>query len=203
MHVEAYPLNWPIGWPRCETPERSRYKVGYKTAYGDLTRELHRMGAVDITISSNVPLRLDGQPYADFTRRRMDDAGVAVYFTLDGKPQVVACDSWDLAKDNIRACGLTVEALRAIQRAGASELLERAFSGFKALPAAGESSPVVLEGPPPWQFVLQVPESCTSLGIAREAYRNLAAVHHPDAGGTDAEMAIINRAWEQAQAELG
>lgn len=46
----------------------------------------------------------------------------------------MACDKWTSVGDNMRAIGLAVEALRQLKRCGASEILDRAFMGFAALP---------------------------------------------------------------------
>ena len=108
MNTEAYPLQWPEGWPRTKIPGESRYKVGYTQAVEELFRELRLLKASKIVLSSNVPLRQDGLPYADYARRRIDDPGVAVYFVRGGDQQMIACDSWDRVSDNIRAVGLTV-----------------------------------------------------------------------------------------------
>lgn len=197
MTAEAYPLYWPEGWPRTAEVERSRYKVTYGIAVKDLQRELALLGGESLVLSSNVPLRLDGLPYADFTKRRMDDTGVAIYFMREGRQQVIACDSWDLVKDNIRAIGLTVAGLRAIQRAGATELLDRAFTGFKALPAPGDTSP----SSPDWRHVLGCDDDA-GIDEVKTAYRSKASEAHPDKGGSDAQMAIVNRSWEEARAEL-
>src|SRR3546814_19053229 len=48
-----------------------------------------------------------------------------------------ACDRWDTVRDNVRAIGKTIEAIRGIERWGASDMMERAFSAFEALPAPG------------------------------------------------------------------
>lgn len=197
MTAAAFPLEWPEGWPRKRNPGSSRYKVGADQGRRDLLRQLKLLGASGVVLSSNVPIRGDGMPYADASRRKIDDAGVAVYFTRDRTQQVIACDTWDRPHDNIRAVGLTVAALRAIQRAGATELLDRAFGGFKALPAIGETT-----GSPPWWQVLEVPEDATLIK-ARESFFDLSLVHHPDHGGDAGAMATINRAWDQAKAELG
>ena len=45
--------------------------------------ELRRFGASNIVVSSNVPTGRGGLPLA--SAKRVDDAGVAVYFTLKGK----------------------------------------------------------------------------------------------------------------------
>lgn len=196
MDIEAFPLQWPVTWPRTNDESRSeaRYKVGYSVSISALGAGLRLMGATDIVISSNVPVRKDGLPYADFARRRIDDPGVAVYFQREGMPQVIACDVWDRVHHNIRAIGLTVEGLRAIQRAGASELLKRAFTGFKALPPVG--------GTVQWRDVLGCGQVSTYAEV-KALYRKLASEQHPDAGGDVDHMSKINEAWERAKAELG
>jgi hypothetical protein len=82
-----------------------------------------------------VPVRQDGLPYSDATKRRYDDPGVAVYFTLKGKPLAMARDRYWTPWENMRSLVLAIEAIRSIERHGGSTLMERAFSGFTALPA--------------------------------------------------------------------
>ena len=196
--AEAYPLYWPDGWPRVEWRKSAPYKVPPGRAISHLRRELELFRAQHQVISSNIPLRGDGLPYAGATDKYYADTGVAVYFTLrvggEDAQQVVACDKWNTVHHNIRAIGLCIEAMRMIERTGASELLRRAFEGFKALPPA--------EAPPaPWWEVLQVSAESPEL-IIDAAYRALARAAHPDAGGSDAAMAELNRAYEEARAQL-
>ena len=96
---------------------------------------------------------------------------------------------------HLRACGLTIQALRGIERWGASELLERAFAGFAQLPPA-------MVTPQPWWEVLGVREGATFAEV-RAAYERLSLQHHPDRGGEHERMVEINRAWERAQEEGG
>jgi hypothetical protein len=54
---------------------------------------------------------------------------------------VLACDLFNEVRLNMHAIALTVEAMRQIERCGASSMLERAFRGFMAaLPAKGETA---------------------------------------------------------------
>lgn len=191
----AFPLCWPFGWPRTRLRASARYSVTPDAARRHLVDQLRLMGARNVVLSSNVALRRDGQPYAD-GMRRIDDPGVAAYFDRKGQTQVIACDKWANVGDNFRAIGLTVEALRGIDRAGASELLDRAFTGFKALPPAGAT--IASNGPPWWEVLACDPRD--SPLVVKERYRTLARQYHPDAGGDAGAMAAINRAWEQAQA---
>lgn len=53
---------------------------------------------------------------------------------------VIACDAFKEVRLNMCAIVSTLKAIRQIERCGTSALLERAFKGFSALPAQGQSS---------------------------------------------------------------
>lgn len=188
--IEAYPLAWPDGWPRRQSWERkdSAYQVEFGKARDDLLRELRLMGARDVVLSSYVPLRRDGLPYANTSEPK--DPGIAVYWTdRKGHPRVIACDVWRRVRENMRAVGIAIESIRSLERTGASEILERAFAGFARLPASSDH----------WG-VLGIRKASRAELDAR--YRELARQHHPDRGGDAAVMASINAAYKAAAAEL-
>lgn len=204
----AYPLDWPPGWPRAsyrsQSPFRSgntwqnREKLSLSTARSRINEELKRLGAKYVVVSSNQ------RPGSDAIR--FNDPGVAVYFTLKGKPHVLACDKWDRLPDNLAAIAKHIEALRGIDRWGVGSI-ERAFAGFAALPP-----PSTETGPTkrPWRVVLDVDCPANPDGGTREAFLMLAESRfkakarqaHPDAGGTVDAMAELNIAIEEARAEL-
>lgn len=202
--AEAYPLNWPEGWARTPAGRRRRapYKLPPDAATQHLVGELGRLGAIksSVVISTNMPIRRDGLPYANV--RAPEDPGVAVYWSTQAfKDRAIGCDKWDKLHDNIHAIGLAIAALRAIDRAGASQILERAFSAFGALPPSN-AAPVVR----PWWDVLDIPQSAIgvlSIAMVEARYRELATKAHPDRGGSDAAMAELNAAREQAKAHYG
>lgn len=183
--VEAYPLHWPLGWPRTKWPKSSRFEVAsFAVTRDNLFRQIKLLGGTHIVLSTNIHLRQDGIPYAN--HRQPQDKGVAVYFLRRGKQMAFACDRWDKIEDNIRAVEKTIEAVRGIDRWGASEMMERAVQAFEALPP---------------------PKSCWDiLGIKpgashdeiNAAYRERARRAHPDAGGSHAAMAELNRARDEA-----
>lgn len=196
--IDAFPLAWPLGWKR--TPAGARKTAAYKVTMGqardELLRGLRLLGAVDIVISSEVPVRRDGIPYSNYLEP--DDPGVAVYWKRKGMPCVMACDQWRKVHQNVRALGLAVEGLRAIERSGASQILERAFTGFAALPTnAGDN------GAPHWRDVFCVSaEAVLNRAQMEELYRELARHAHPDQGGNVERMIELNRAREQALLEV-
>ncbi len=190
---EAFPLTWPQGRRRTEHRQVSKFKVqSFDRSRERLLRQLRSLGAQRLILSTNIPLRPDGQPYARFASPQ--DPGVAVYFTLRERATCMACDRYRKVEDNLHALELTVEALRGIERWGSSDMMHQAFMGFTALPAPAP------EPEEPWHLVLGVSEGAT-LAEAREARGLLARKHHPDIG-TEPDhdkMVKVNRAWTQAQ----
>src|SRR3984893_16238997 len=127
------------------------------------------MNSDDILISTNVKLRLDGLPRSD---QEPSDPGAAVYWQKKGQSmRCMAIDRYDRVADNLAAIAATLEAMRAIERHGGAAILDRAFTGFKALAAPEQ----------PFQ-VLGVGANASKEEIER-AYRLLATKHHPDRGG--------------------
>lgn len=193
--AEAYPLYWPDGWKRTPPIQREwnpSFKSGFAVCRDELMRELGRLGAANIVLSTNIPLRRDGLPYADF--RQPDDPGVAVYFTYHKRPMCFACDKYLKIEWNIRALALTIEAIRGIERWGASDMMERAFRGFAALPENGSQG---------WREVLGFgsDERVTSDTLSSR-FRELALKHHPDRGGNSEAFQRIVTARDQAETEL-
>ena len=189
----GFPLTWPQDRKRTQARkrERSPFGVNFGVACDRLLNELRKMGARYAVISSNVPgYERQGvwRPYAD--SGQPDDPAVAVYFDLDGDAICLCCDQWKKVVDNVRAIGLTVEAMRGLERWGAAER-KRAFQGFKALPASGDD----------WRTVLGIAGS-PDLGAVKQKYRQLAAAAHPDQGGNPHEMSRINQAFDAAKKEL-
>jgi hypothetical protein len=101
--TQAFPLQWPVGWPRAQSRTHAPFKVPPLKAKVEMYAELHRLQAKDIIVSTDQPLNRDGSP--SLARRSVDDPGVAVYFTRKGRSMVLACDQYDALHDNMRAIG--------------------------------------------------------------------------------------------------
>lgn len=192
--TSAYPLEWPEGWPRTlshKRQDRARFVTTFDKARKDLQLELQRLGAKNVVISSWLPLRNDGNPRSDAARFRMEDPGVAVYFTLRGRQLVMARDVYHSIHDNLRSIGLAIKHLRGMERHGGATMMDRAFEGFAALPAPGTVG---------WPSVLG---SHATLDDAETAYRRLAKEAHSDvAGGSHERMVRLNAAIAEARSHF-
>lgn len=210
----AYPLSWPIGWPRTERSARksasfstrcatngrllSTKPISVFDATSRLTKELSaftRMGRtwrVDpnrIVISTNIPLRRDGLPRSD--AREPDDSGAAVYFSIDEIPTVLACDKWYRVADNIAAIAAHIGALRGQERWGVGSM-KQAFAGYVRLEEKTEESC--------WE-VLGIGPVSKGLGcenIIKDAYRRKVRETHPDKGGSPEAFDRVVRARDIA-----
>jgi hypothetical protein len=189
--TQSYPLHWPAGWARTALHKRKRtslFKTTFVKAREELWRELNLLGARYVVVSSWLPVRADGHPYADAARRRIEDPGVAVYFQLNGRPMTMARDQYETVHDNLRSIGLAVQHLRGLERHGGGAMMERAFEGFAALPPPKDC----------WA-ILGVPRDA-SIAEIRAAYFERAAYTHPDRGGDTNAMADLNWARDAAEA---
>jgi len=190
----AYPLHWPEGWPRTAKQARkdARFDTPWAKTLDKLVNEIHRLGGSSPIISSNAALRQrDSLPYADQAQDKLDDPGVSVFFTVNGRQRVMAHDIYKTVHHNLHSIALTIEAMRAIERHGGSMMMERAFEGFAALAAPGAK---------PWWQILEVMPQASKAEI-EAAFKRLARARHPDAGGSDAMMAELNAARDQALKE--
>lgn len=194
MSVTAYPLCWPAGWPRAarrKVPNQAE-RAGFAWARTKLSTEVDRLGAADAILSSNCVLNLAGEPRGD---QQPIDSGVALYFTLKGRHMAMATDHYSQVSSNLRRLALAIAYLRGLERHGGGIMVERAFAGFAALPEPGRVAPWrELMGFAPGEEVNDV--------IIDARYRVLARQRHPDVGGTDQQMAELNRARDMALADL-
>ncbi|MEE9222992.1 MAG: DnaJ domain-containing protein [Nitrosomonadaceae bacterium] len=188
MGAEAYPLDWPAGWIKTTKNiyrDYARFSTSFAKARDGLMHELELMGAKHIVLSTDVELRQDGLPYA--SRKEPEDPGAAVYFEYKKKPMVFACDRWIGVKNNVQALRKTVEAIRGTERWGASDMMERAFSGFQALTdqSSGE-----------WWAILGVSPTATHNEV-QSAFKKKRRDSHPDRPGGDHDRFVsVQQAWE-------
>lgn len=186
---DAYPLQWPVGRPRWDdVRQSSQFKMTPAAMSGHLWDELERMGAEDIVVSSNK------KPYSRSEAEYLDDPGVAVYFKRKGQELAIACDKYAKVSDNLHAVGIAIESFRSLERHGTGEMVDAAFTGFKALPDSitlGEHTARA------WWEVLEVSQDA-SPSVVRAAYKSLLHSRHPDKGGSDWEFEELQKAYKES-----
>jgi len=200
MKITPSPLCWPVGWKRTKRRAKGPFgnggSISIDGAVQRLRRELRlmRVHDQDIVISTNLTLRLDGLPRSG--QAQPQDPGAAVYW-IDPwakQPRAMAIDQYDKVEQNIAALAATIESMRAIERHGGAKVIERAFTGFVALPEPARTE----RG---WHTVLGVDFLATAEEI-EAAYRRLRSERHPDHGGTAAAFFEVQAAYEEAMAEI-
>jgi len=218
--LTRYPLCWPADWKRTPGYQRKSPNFGknerrYSSdgshswnqkkaltaadAAARVVEELERLRIKrdDMLISTNVRTRIDGQPRSDEPPKD-GDPGVAVYWeTKSGERRCMAIDAYNTVAGNIAAVAATLEALRAVERHGGAAILDRAFTGFTALPAPGQEAFS-------WRDVLGVDRNERDVARITAQYRRVRSEAHPDRPHGSAErFNAIEQAWEQAQKEIG
>ncbi|WP_434684051.1 J domain-containing protein [Pseudanabaena minima] len=185
MNNLRYPLHYPAGWQRNKFRQKSRFSPRgdrtFANARDELFRQLDLLGASQVVLSSNIPLRKDGLPYASF--RQPDDPSIAVYFRLNKIDLVLACDYWDKVVDNTWAIAKHIDAMRGMHRWGVGSM-QQAFMGYQALPSELE-----------WWQILGVSQDA-SVTEVKAAYVRLSKEAHPDLGGSKDRQQQINKAFD-------
>ena len=177
-------------WPHDSTPpDRRRSSYTFKAPWSNtldlLDRELRRLGATNIVIGCGLreqDIRNDGWPRSG--ARVPQHPGVEISF--DGVPLngpmgrlVYATDVCRFWEHNVRAIGLGLEALRAVDRHGITRHGEQ-YAGFKALPVSADA--------PSYDRGRALVDEHGSLTAAMRAT-------HPDTGGSriDFESVLLYR----------
>lgn len=198
--INAFPLCWPEGWRRTASHQRktdqfkqNRHILTVAQAVDRVYHALSvlRVSESSVIVSTNIEPKLGGGPRSG--QREPSDPGVAVYWKAGGDAihKVMACDQYRTVAGNLGALAATLDAMRTIERHGGSVVLDRAFTGFTALPSPND-----------WRHVMGF-ECTPAWEIVQDQYRRLAKQRHPDAGGSDRLMAELNAALHDAKRELG
>lgn len=144
-------LTWKavVKWPgtRTRNPQRSKFKASYTNTLKLIDDELRHLKAKNIVLQADCDeseIRLDGRFRA---RAVMRSQGIILSLDSMHGPLSWACDRYDSWEDNLRAIGLTMNALRAVSRYGVVREAEQ-YKGFKALPGpGGQNGPVATRTP--------------------------------------------------------
>lgn len=199
--------------PKGPTQDYCRFKTPPGSTISGLRCELARIGVGEAIIQMDLEdkdIRNDGQPRANANPER---SRIIVSF-VHPKQGALSYPCWTFPRwiDNVRAVSKTLEALRAMDRYGATRTGQQ-YTGWKALPpgssaiipAQAPSEDMDIEGcaellieyaDQPYDEDL-VEEVSTKMEVLKEIYKQASRNHHPDAvGGGDGDIIKINKAYE-------
>jgi len=179
-------------WPYPVTAHR-RSRSTFKAAWADtvelLGYELDRLNASEVVVGCGLreaDIRLDGWPRA--TAQAPTHPGVEVSFDSTRGRLVYATDVCEWWQHNVRAVGLGLEALRAVDRHGITRSGEQ-YAGFRAIGATAHPEPTE-------SLVERGHRLIAEHGSEREALRRT----HPDGGGDRADFEAVIAARRAAAA---
>ncbi len=219
-----YTYATPTRWPRTE----ERWTIGHaRREHGpflrlsvprvlnDLEDELRKIRATNVAITTPAVVNRTGRPDAsDLQLQSLKDPGIAIYLRRRTQDLVIALDRFLRPVDNIRGLTLALAGMRQVERYGGSGSLDRALSGFAALPAQAGVTVThwsvalglaetygVWRASPDFPFPLAAGRQAL-LAAAERAYRELAKTHHPDRGGSQDAFVELGQAINDARKEL-
>jgi hypothetical protein len=173
---------------------RRTKSVGLPVALDRLEDQLQRLGAQAIVLSTNLELRLNGQPRAG--QKDPFDPGAACYFNLKNKRLVFACDKWLRVADNVAAIAAHIRSIRSLENYGVGTT-EQSFEGYRSI--EDFSSGVM-----PWRRVLGFPEdSRPALADVEAKWKaRMKEVHPRLEGESSLQASQLNVAIAAARTEL-
>lgn len=183
---------------------RRRFEAQRATIDRELKAILAKMGATS------------GRVETDITER---DHAATIVFDRNGRRYTFRCNKWEHPLDNYRAAQLTIVRLyqaledygttrdeanlapppqRQKRQAEADADFDRLFGAF--LPPPDDTALLLGDGTRRWWEVLGVARDADRRAIAN-AYRALARMHHPDAGGDPEDFKRVRRAYDEGIAD--
>lgn len=194
-------------------PDRERKASQFDSTWTStldlLGKEIGHLGGRDVVIEVDVreqDIRNDGMLRAN--ARSASPAVVVAFDTARHGPMLYRADRygerWNRVgwRENVRAVALTLQALRAVDRYGATETGQQ-YAGFKALPAGRALSASHMTSDEAEQIIRTAGyvDGVSQVGVKiADVYRRARAAAHPDRNDGDRTL------WdqvEQAAAVLG
>jgi hypothetical protein len=194
------PLNWPEGQRRTVKRRKAPFEAKTVTILNELDRSVRKLGITDVEITTDRRVRVDGQ--VSMAADNTIDPGIAIYFKRKGEDVCIAFDRFNGFWGNLRAIGLYLEYMARLESYDMTEIADKAFTGFTALPAhATPKSNLRYHVPKDWYEVLQLAPTAER-EVIRAAYRKLSSMYHPDnrITGDPVKFQEVQRAYRDSGA---
>lgn len=183
MRYEIRPLGTWLGSVTTNRAPARRFSASWPSTLDLLGKETEQLGAKLVVVQVDVveaDIRRDGMIRAS---AKVGFPGVRVSFESRFGPLTYATDAYDGWQANVRAVGLGLEALRAVDRHGISKTGEQ-YVGWRAIEGVPSETMTVDEAV---RFLART-SGVTILGPGDTsaialAYRRAVQQHHPDRGG--------------------
>jgi hypothetical protein len=199
MRYEFRPLEW-AGPVVPGQRKIAQFRATYPATLELLFREAEYLGAEHLILQVDIrerDIRTDGLPRAN--ARHGENPGVIISFESRFGPLRYATDTYTDWQDNLRAIALSLQALRAVDRYGASKRGEQ-YTGWRAIAAPGSR----FATPGDAERWMRKADDLEGAELALGAlYRKLARRMHPDTatGNPDAWESLDDA--RQVLAEAG
>lgn len=188
-------------WLKPKTRQRTRFSASWSDTLDLLYTEVAALDGKDLVLEVDIhetDLRLDGTIRA---RARAASPAVIVSFSTPAGALMFRCDRYTAAhygqpddwQQNVRAIALTLQALRAVDRYGATSSGEQ-YAGWRQLATTPAAHP------DPWQTLTALAGADVAndrASIIRRARRNA----HPDNGGSHELWLQFTAAYDALEAE--
>jgi hypothetical protein len=185
--------------------ERSRFDAKWSSTLELLGREIDHLGGRDVVIEIDVreqDFKLNGELRAN-ARTPEHPAVVVAFETTAHGSMLYRCDRFYAPyygqvdwQHNVRAIALTLQALRAVDRYGATETGQQ-YAGFKALPAGRAMPASHMTSTEACQILSKLSGKTITPGESEQSVRarirEARAVAHPDRNGGDRAV------WDQVE----
>lgn len=200
----------PPTWPGKQAPSYQRTRAPFKTiwtrALALLEREIRMLGGTNVRIAVDVEphhLRQDGQLRAN--ARPRSPAVIVSFDTREQGRLAFPADRFLYWEANVDAIARALEDLRRVDRYGVQQ--GRQYTGFKALPGAGQSSTTMTVDHAS-RLIARLADINPQLVAynaekARWAVRVAAAKTHPDAGGSADDFSLVQAAKRVLEQQHG
>lgn len=198
-------------WPIDPTPSYKQKAGSFRASYAKtldlLEYELKQLKAQHITVEAyftRAQIRNDGWPLSKATP---SGSGVILSFTGKSGELSFPCDTYKTFDDNLRAIGLALEALRAVDRYGVTQHAEQ-YKGWAKLPPAPQS----MDTSAALRFFALHSEIPLDPGhvsitppVLAKAFRSAAQKLHPDnpRTGNHGQFVMLQQAKEAIEREYG